>query len=345
MRGRLIKLYEEGQPAPLNPDTAPLGVDDDDDEYEPDFYVAEDTEQILNKLDSSPADRVEAAADDAATALAPLGSFKLPSPPWLDPETSARTRQVLVSRLFEPLDRLEDSLVRRSKAGFNRLAAGSHDKDSWLTLIIRLATRGFSGLEDASSIIKPEDTGTSLHQPCSSFPDSIREMLFSYILQDFRRRIDYAVAWLCEEWYCDRMRMRKGLNGPRHYEKWSLKLIDGFFDYLTPQDKALIRFLGEVPELNRDLLGRVKSLCSDPTRVSLALSSLLYLIMVKPPARELALDTVEQIWHEGESACLSMSPRLPGIMSDNLADDSLNISGDGKTPRIKVPCQMATRFP
>jgi len=39
-------------------------------------------------------------------------------------------------------------------------------------------------------------------------------------------------------------------------------------------------------------------MCRDPTVVGLALTSLLYLIMMKPPVRELALDTVEGIWQE-----------------------------------------------
>jgi symplekin len=80
-----------------------------------------------------------------------------------------------------------------------------------------------------------------------------------------------------------------------------VKLLDGFLPYLTPQDKVLTRFLAEIPELSRELLGKVKNLCRDPATVSLALTSLLYLVMMRPPAREIALDTVAEIWVECKS--------------------------------------------
>ena len=123
-------------------------------------------------------------------------------------------------------------------------------------------------------------------------------MLFNYILEDWRRRIEVAVAWLSEEWYNDQLTKRSGSWGPLHYERCALRLVDGFINYITPQDKVLTRFLAEIPELNRDLLGRMKLLCGDPTTVNLTLTSMLYLVMMRPPAREIALDTVAEIWKE-----------------------------------------------
>jgi symplekin len=128
--------------------------------------------------------------------------------------------------------------------------------------------------------------------------DVIRELLYNYVLEDWRRRIEVAVAWLCEEWYNDQVTKRSGADAPLHYEKWSLRLVDGFLSYLTAQDKMLTRFLAEIPELSRALLMRLKSLCGDPTTVQLALTSLLYLVMMRPPVREIALDTVAAIWTE-----------------------------------------------
>jgi symplekin len=287
------------QPALLNPDTAPLDVEDDDDDYEPDYYAAEDTEQILNKLDSAPAQQPENEEPDTASALAPLGTFKLPPPPSLDPDSASRVGQVAVSRVFTPLSTLGDPPVRKSKAGINRLAASSYDRDSWLTVIMRLATRSSMGLEATGSPIKVENNETALDRPRPALGDGIREMLYTYVLEDFRRRIDVAVAWLCEEWYSDQLAKRNlGDGAPLHYEKWALRLVDGFLPYLTPQDKVLTRFLGEIPELSRELLGRTKSLCRDPSTVPLALTSLLYLVMMRPPARDIALDIVAAIWVE-----------------------------------------------
>lgn len=310
-----MSLAAAGEPAALNPDTVPLGVDDDDDDYEPDFYAAEDTEQILNKLDSDAP--TEEAIRQEADSLA-LGTFTLPPPPTIDPEVAAKVGQVAVSRVFGPLQFLEDPSVKRTKAGMNRLAASSYDKDSWLTVIMRLATRSSAGLEEGRQI-KSEDAGNGMEVvPAGQryrLSDAFREALYTYVLENFRPRIEIAVAWLCEEWYCDQLAKRQSqrqnpdaVDGPvlsdserpLHYETWTLRVVDGFLPYLTPQDKVLTRFLGEIPELSRALLDRVKALCRDPSMVNLALTSLLYLVMMRPPVRELALDTVAGIWLECE---------------------------------------------
>ncbi|KAK4129237.1 hypothetical protein N657DRAFT_562576 [Parathielavia appendiculata] len=312
IRDRLTSIYAAGaaaavaaQPAVNNAATAPLGVDEDDDDYEPDLTPAEDTEQILNKLDNAPPEEpTELAADAAALALGP---FRLPAPPTLDPDAAAKLSQAAASRVFGPLSVLKESgASRKPKAGINRLAASSYDRDSWLTLITRLATRSTAGLDDLSSI-KMEDGALDNHPPRMSLGDTIRELLYTYILEDWRRRIEIAVAWLCEEWYNDQLTKRSSGGGYNdaaalHYERWALRLFDGFLSYITAQDKVLTRFLAEIPELSRPLLGRLKVLCEDPTTVQLALTTLLYLVMMRPPVREIALDTVAEIWTEFEDA-------------------------------------------
>lgn len=300
IRDRLASIYAAGaaaaaaaQPAVINAATAPLGVDEDDDDYEPDLTPAEDTEQILNKLDNAPPEVPIEAAVDAGAAMA-LGPFTLPPPPTLDPDTAAKLSQAAASRVFGPLATLKDGgALRKPKSGINRLAASSYDRDSWLTVITRLATRSTAGLEDVSNGIKSEAPRTSLG-------DAIREMLYNYILEDWRRRIEIAVAWLCEEWYNDQLTKRSGSGAPLHYEECALRLVDGCLSYITAQDKVLTRFLAEIPELSRALLGKLKGLCADPTTVQLALTSLLYLVMMRPPVRDIALDTVAEIWTECE---------------------------------------------
>lgn len=309
IRDRLTSIYAAGaaaaaaaQPAVINAATAPLGVDEEDDDYEPDLTPAEDTEQILNKLDNAPPEEPIDHAVETAAAMA-LGPFKLPPPPALDPDIAAKLSQAAASRVFGPLAALKDGgVLRKSKAGINRLAASSYDRDSWLTVITRLATRSTAGLEDldgGNNGVKVEDS-SALHRPRMSLGDAIREMLYTYILEDWRRRIEIAVAWLCEEWYNDQLTKRRGGGAPLHYEACALRLVDGCLNYITAQDKVLTRFLAEIPELSRPLLGKLKGLCADPTTVQLALTSLLYLVMMRPPVREIALDTVAEIWTECE---------------------------------------------
>ncbi|KAK1755192.1 mRNA cleavage and polyadenylation specificity factor complex subunit pta1 [Echria macrotheca] len=330
VRFRLRTLYAAAppvQPPALNPDTQPLGVDEDDDDgYEPDYYVAEDTEQILNKLDSAPPEEPVGQAADASSALAPLGPFKLPPPPLVDPTVAIKVGQLASSRVFGPLPSLEEAAVRKHKAGINRLAASSYDRDSWLTLITRMATRSVAGLEDVSSGIKAEDARSALDRPQMSLSNMIRELLYNYVLEDWRRRIEVAVAWLCEEWYNDQVTKRGQLDAPLHYEKWALRLVDGFLNYITAQDKVLTRFLAEIPELSRALLGRLKSVCGDPTKIQLVLTTLLYLVMMRPPVREIALDTVAAIWLEYEEARPLASKYLikwrPGFIESQQTGDA-----------------------
>lgn len=297
----------ESTPPVLNPNTAPLGVEEDDDDYEPDFYAAEDTEQILNKLDSSPTDL------KPPEGSLQLQAFSLPTAPQLTTDSAAEIGKMSITQLVEQMKSSEDPATKRQKPGFNRFASSFGDRDSAVTLLIRLATRSHAGVEEVVPKKEDEDSGPSI-----SLSNHIRDILHGYIVEDFRRRIDIAVAWLCEEWFSDRLQPDK----PPHYEKLVLKLLDGFLPYLHRQDKILTRFLAEVPELTEAILSRVKQICRDPTVVGLALTSLLYIIMMKPPARELALDTVEAIWTE----CKLHAQWIPiTLYGPNISSNSLTI--------------------
>ncbi|KAJ8071135.1 hypothetical protein OCU04_001475 [Sclerotinia nivalis] len=296
VKGRLQALSEP-KAEEINAETAPLGVEEDDDDYEPDFYNAEDTEQILNKLDSSPPEELKVDIEKVANVA--LGPFTLPPPPSLNAEEAALVGQGTVSRVFGVMQTLDEPVARKAKAGINRLAASAYDRDAWITIITRLATRAGAGLEEPSEAVKLESPDVER----LSLSNTIRQSLLVYILEDFRKRIDIAVAWLCEEWYNDKVQMKLGDGSAvLHYEKWTLKVLDGISIYLDAKDKVLTRFLSEIPGLSPEVLNKIKGLCKDPTMVNLSLTSLLYLVMMRPPVRELALDAVEDIWNTYENA-------------------------------------------
>lgn len=79
-------------------------------------------------------------------------------------------------------------IARKSKLGVNRLAASNWDREGWVTLIARFATRAAATREAA---------------------DAVRERLYAYVTTDFRARMDVATAWLNEEWYNDRLMARE----------------------------------------------------------------------------------------------------------------------------------------
>ena len=296
-------------------------MDEDEDDYEPDFYATEDNEQILNKLDTSPIDGGRELPKSELGSLA-LPAFRLPPPPTLNPEQAAKVGQGAITRVFGTMRTLEDPAIKKPKAGINRLAASSYDRDSWITIITRLATRATSGLDDVSVVVKDEEDSKVSSLPSAVLSNSVRELLYAYILEDFRKRIEVAVSWLSEEWYNDKVQQRfaaaaAAATNPSspaddastttttttlHYDKWALRILDGFFPYLHAQDKVLTRFLSELPELNAPILSRVRTLCRDPSLVGLALTSLYYLVMMRPPVRDVALDTVQDIWVDYEDA-------------------------------------------
>ncbi|KFY05550.1 hypothetical protein V492_08460 [Pseudogymnoascus sp. VKM F-4246] len=276
----------------LNPDTAPLGVDEDDDDYEPDFEAAEDTEQILNKLDNAPPEE----SPDRPSVVA-LGPFKMPEPQALTSEEVMENGKNTVARVFSVMQTLEDPALKKNKAGINRLAASTYDREAWVTIVTRLATRAPAGLQDTTGLVKSEGGDSKV-----TLGDNIRDALYLYVLEDFRHRIETAVAWLCEEWYNDRIQEKAGAVTTSHYDKWVLRVLDGMMPYLDARDKVLTRFLGEIPKLTAEMLERVKGLCRDPAMVNLALTSLLYLVMMRPPVREIALDAVEDVWRNYDDA-------------------------------------------
>jgi len=268
------------------PAPAPSSIEEDEDDYDPDFSPSEDAEQILNKQDTTNT------TPEPPPKLAPdmdLGQFKLPPPPQLSPEEAFQIGQGTVSRVFGVMRTLDEP-IKKTSTGLNRLAASSFDKEAWLTILTRLATRATGGLEDSSSIIKVEDDQSM------SIRDTLRESLFRYVLEDFRKRIDVAVTWLCEEWYNDQIQVKMNPQAQQHYEKWALKVLNGIVGFLDARDKILTRFLSEVPAITLELLQMVKDLCQNPVTINLSLTTLLYLVMFRPPVRDMALDAVEDIW-------------------------------------------------
>ena len=253
---------------------------DDEEDYEPDFQPTEDREQVLNKVDALPPEDSLQTPTEVA-----LGPFKLPQPPPLTPAETEHIGKGTISRVFDMMNVLEEPLLaKRQKPGLNRLAGSSYDKESWITVITRLATRASAGLGDEQNIGENSKAMIKKQEESSSLSDSIRETLSKYIREEFRSRIPIAIAWLNEEWFNDQIQRQaseqhktsRPLQAPKqNYEKWMLRVLDGMMPYLDAKDKLLIRFLSEIPEVNEKVLERVKGLARDPERVQLAVNTLL----------------------------------------------------------------------
>lgn len=289
VKGRYAHLQKIQQPTlvPLVPMAGPTGIDDEE-EYDPEYELSADalttpaTAQVLEEL-------AQPAID--------LGPFELPKPPPLTGAEVSILSQQTVSRVFElvtNLDTTGDS-VSRQKLGLNRIAAAHNDRDAWVTMMTRLATRAPISLDSVSDI-KNEDQDQSPNPDAPTIANTIRQTLYMYILDSFRPRLNIAISWLTEEWYADKLSISSTLP---NYTHWTLKLLDSVLPYLDARDaKLLVRFLSEIPAITPEILDRVQSLARDPERVGLCLMGLQYLIMFRPPVRDMAVDTVERIWRD-----------------------------------------------
>lgn len=267
------------------PDTA---AEEEEDDYEPDFApIAEDSEQILNKDDALPSQQSQQTPTDVA-----LGPFRLQQPPPLTKEECHQIGQSTMNRVFGMMNVIETpaSVAKRQKPGLNRLAGSTYDREAWITIITRLATRASAGLEEDSADEDDYDPDPSAlfngHNSRTILSDSIRERLWKYIVEDFRARIHIAIGWLNEEWFNDQLQAQSKnqlkdskpslMEPQRSYEKWVLKVLDFIIPYLDAKDKLLIRFLSEIPAVDEPILERVKGLARDPERVVLAVSAIQY---------------------------------------------------------------------
>lgn len=252
-------------------------AEEEDDDYEPEYQPMDVPET---------AEQAEAVSTEVADLQQPdlvsLGPFVLPQPPPLSEDEASEVGRNAVGRVFEMLASTEIASKpaqnkTKQQLGFARLAGSTFDRDAWITLLTRLATRASAGLELAG--------GSQAKKPAIS--DSIRETLYRYILEDFRSRVNIGVTWLNEEWYNDRIQMKFAASQrgeeedeaptvPLHYDHWVLRLLDGFLPYLDSRDtKIFIRFLSEIPEVTIPITQRVASLAKDPERVNLCVQSLL----------------------------------------------------------------------
>lgn len=174
-------------------------------------------------------------------------------------------------------------------------------------MTIRLCTR--SSISTMPMIIAEQYDprgGSLIRRPTQyNMQESIRDALFAYILQDFRTRIPLAISWLTEEWYADRLLLQNVPDASPtllNYNRLTLRLTDGILPFLDARDKIFIRYLSELPWLTLEILGRVKLVAEDPERVPLAMASLRYLLMFRPPSRSWVCDVLEEVYKSNEAA-------------------------------------------
>lgn len=349
IRARYTHLQKVNQPTPIPevPMAGPTGIDDEDD-YDPEFVTSSET--VV-------APTMEKALEELAQPAIELGPFELPKPPPMSNVEVAMLSDQTVRHVFELVSSLESTSQppAKQKPGLNRLAASTNDRDSWVTILLRIATRAPSGLDDLAKTLTDDDTDSlpikaeDTEEP--NVANRIRQTLFMYILDDFRPRLNVAISWLTEEWYADKMRAMSHpeLQHLPNYHRWANRLIDRLLPYLDARDKnLLIRFLSEIPAIDREILDRVKTLARDPERISMCVLAMQYLLMMRPPVREAVLDTVEDIWRQGDAQAKNATAKIlakwrPGFLEGNVEPkkEEAGVKEETKLNGLKSPPGMS----
>lgn len=311
VRSRWLTLSRQTPATALDAAKFATGDDVDDDDYDPTLSLGDETDQMINKMDQAP--------PDGANIEVAVGSFTLPAPPILTDQDRDEYSKTALTRVFSTLADLDKEAKTKGKHvnehGFNRLAAANttgHDREGWITLVTRLATRASYDL--GVNAVKAEDETRIASKIGQSFSlsNGIREALLNYIMESFRSRIEVAIIWLNEEWYSDRLLLKQrqqdgtaedGDDDLPNYWPWLLRLFDSILPYLDVKDgKIIIRVLSEIPAVDVRVLDRVRKIAEDPERVAISCNALLYLAMFRPPVREPVLDCVEKLWRENVDA-------------------------------------------
>ncbi|KIW87757.1 uncharacterized protein Z519_11731 [Cladophialophora bantiana CBS 173.52] len=330
IRSRYTHLQKVNQPTPIPevPMLGPTGIDDED-EYEPEF--APGPEAMVEST-------TERALEELAQPAIELGPFELPKPPPLTGAEVATLSDQTVGHVFQLVASLEAAgyFHTKQQSGLNRIAASGNDRDSWATILIRLATRAPTGLDDLSKALNEDDEDPTRQliksentEETPNVANRIRQTLFMYVLEDFRPRLNMAISWLTEEWYADKItaKTHPELSHLPNYTRWANRFIDRLLPYLDARDKnLLIRFLSEIPSIDREILSRVKSLARDPERISMCILAMQYLLLMRPPAREMVLDTIEVIWREGDDQARGATNKVlakwrPGFLEQAVKEE------------------------
>ncbi|KAK0872925.1 hypothetical protein LTR87_012184 [Friedmanniomyces endolithicus] len=344
---------------------------EEDDDYDPEgaVAVAGEQAQIMNRMDMMPVESEQQQQDLGG----PVQPFVLEAGPPLTESEREEYSKLAFTRVFGTLAELDKSVKAKGAKkrdgetkGFNRLASTGigQDRDGWVALLIRLATRSTFDLNDGDEeegFVKQEHDDRALTkrggaaQPFD-LASAIRHTLLNYVMEDFRRRIDVAIAWLNEEWYSDRLAYlsRHATQDPSHqtrptmssdlpnYTRSCLLTLDTLTTYLDDRAKdgrLLIRFLSEIPEIDSQILSRVAKIADDPERVQMACQALLYLIMFRPPVRGLAVDAAEGLWGGNEDARVGVGKILakwrPEVLREGVEEEGQGkVEGVGRFRRL-----------
>lgn len=256
--------------------------------------------------------------------------YTLPAPKLLSSEEKKRQINLIVNNFIDLAnsggnkESTPDTKTDQSPGSeLTKVVASLWQPETWSIVLTRLATRGMRtiDLEDRDSVERPQS---------NELGDIVRKALFDYFLANIHERVDVAIEWLNEEWYSESVfnenqlkervskkwydkysqnpdevndveeHIRREVDETKietpTYNKWAQEVLDALIPFLEPTDrKIFLRMMSDLPELTKEMVLGIKSLCADPARSKLGFLSLQYLIMYRPPVKGYCLDLLKEM--------------------------------------------------
>jgi len=232
--------------------------------------------------DLAPVGPAAPAAEDS-TPLKSLEHFELPPPAPLEQREAQALIVDAVSRICESGSQIVPAqALERASEGHAAL---------WIKLAVRLATRGL----DTTVHAVPAPAVPELQAQA----DKVRALLLDFVSQDFSERRGIAQQWLAEEWACDRLRQKHGVES-HTYHMWLDRILDAQLSIPQVDDVALGSFLRELPEVPLVVLDRLYELCLERATIGEGFSLLRDVSTARPPLRVPVCHKVLQLTRHSE---------------------------------------------
>ena len=211
---------------------------------------------------------------------------------------------------------IKDTIARICEFGSSAssaLAASAQPESGtqalWSSLVIRLATRGFAEppVDPEAASNEPETktvVGVEPTRTLSAQADIIRSLMLEFVKADFARRTRFAVTWMAEEWFCDRVRRKQAASAhvpsKDQYPIWLEKVVQAWIPSIDAKDRSLAKFLADLPEIPPAVLDIVANLSKDKVKMVAGMSTLQDICISRPALRDESADKLLQLTRTSE---------------------------------------------
>ena len=294
------------------PQQVKMGEADPDQDAVQDPLAIDMAEEDLEALESSGRDRdarrrrsaqdQEEEEEEEELSLAVIENFALAPPEYLSLSESDSLIKDTVARICEFGSSATATLA-------NTPQPESGTQTLWSSLVIRLATRGFAEppTNPDAATVEPEAKivgGVEPTRTLSAQADIIRSLMLEFVKADFARRTRFAVTWMAEEWFCDRVRRKQaavsGATSKAQYPIWLEKLMQAWVLSIDAKDRSLAKFLADLPEIPPAVLDLVAALSKDKTKMVAGMSTLQDICISRPALRDQSANKLLQLTRTSE---------------------------------------------